>query len=772
MASGFHQIPIHSDSVEYTAFVTPDGQYEFLTMPFGLKNAPSVFQRTVMQALGNLAYSYVIVYMDDIMIVSPTIELGLERLKTVLNVLTGAGFIFNISKCSFLKTRVQYLGFEVKAGEIRPNPQKTTALSLLPPPQTVSGLRQFIGLASYFRKFVPDFAKIMKPLYSLTSGKGSIVWDVELENIRKKIVTVLTNKPVLVIFDPQYPIELHTDASSCGYGAILLHRINGSPHVVEYFSKTTAPSEAKYHSYELETLAVVASVKHFRHYLLGRQFVVYTDCNSLKASRTKIDLTPRVHRWWAYLQSFNFDIQYREGKRMAHADFFSRNPVPSKPQLVLEKITEKRVNLAEISSEWLLTEQKLDPEIVEIVSKLHSNEQQDDLIKSYDLRKGVLHRKIQRNNRTRCLPVVPRTFRWSVVNQVHESVMHLGWQKTLDKVYQYYWFHNMNKYVRKFVNNCITCRTSKSPSGKIQAELHPIAKVNIPWHTVHIDISGKLSGKSDLKEYVIVQIDGFTKFVHLYHTLKIDTESCVKALKASIALFGIPNRIIADQGRCFSSSRFSEFCSSQNIKLHLIATGASRANGQVERIMSTLKNLLTAVESSQRSWQDALGEVQLALNCTVNRSTEASPLEMLIGKEARPIGLIPPVDTEIEIDLNSVRTHASDKMKSLADYDKQRFDKTKAMVVRHNVGDYVLLRNEERHQTKLDPKFKGPFLVTEVLEGDRYMLKSLTNKRLYKYCHEDIRRIPNGKIPDELDIDNENHSLSKNIVETETVPSK
>jgi len=363
MASGFHQIPIHSDSVEYTAFVTPDGQYEFLTMPFGLKNAPSVFQRTVMQALGNLAYSYVIVYMDDIMIVSPTIELGLERLKTVLNVLTGAGFIFNISKCSFLKTRVQYLGFEVKAGEIRPNPQKTTALSLLPPPQTVSGLRQFIGLASYFRKFVPDFAKIMKPLYSLTSGKGSIVWDVELENIRKKIVTVLTNKPVLVIFDPQYPIELHTDASSCGYGAILLHRINGSPHVVEYFSKTTAPSEAKYHSYELETLAVVASVKHFRHYLLGRQFVVYTDCNSLKASRTKIDLTPRVHRWWAYLQSFNFDIQYREGKRMAHADFFSRNPVPSKPQLVLEKITEKRVNLAEISSEWLLTEQKLDPEI-------------------------------------------------------------------------------------------------------------------------------------------------------------------------------------------------------------------------------------------------------------------------------------------------------------------------------------------------------------------------------------------------------------------------
>lgn len=157
----------------------------------------------------------------------------------------------------------------------------------------------------------------MKPLYALTSGKESFVWNAELESIRKKIVSILTNEPILVIFDPQHPIELHTDASSIGFGAMLLHRINNQLHVVEYFSKTTSAAESRYHSYELETLAVFASVKHFRHYLLGREFVIYIDCNSLKASRTKIDLTPRVHRWWSYLQTFNFTIQYREGKRMA-----------------------------------------------------------------------------------------------------------------------------------------------------------------------------------------------------------------------------------------------------------------------------------------------------------------------------------------------------------------------------------------------------------------------------------------------------------------------
>jgi len=581
MASGFHQIPIHPESVEYTAFVTPDGQFEFLTMPFGLKNAPSVFQRAVINALGDLANSFVIVYMDDIMVVSPTKELALERLKTVLNVLTKAGFTFNLAKCSFLKTTVQYLGYEVRAGEIRPNVRKIASLSSLPPPQTVSGVRQFIGLASYFRKFVPGFSQLMKPLYSLSSGSGKITWSAELEEIRLKVVTILTNEPVLVIFDPQYPIELHTDASACGYGAILLHRIESKPHVIEYFSKTTTSVESRYHSYELETLAVVKAVKHFRHYLIGREFVVYTDCNSLKASRTKIDLTPRVHRWWAYLQSFNFEIQYREGKRMAHVDFLSRNPLSPEHILSINKIPEKRVNLSEISSTWLLAEQRLDLEIIEIVNKLESDELAENLAKTYDLRKGVLYRKVQRRGRTSYLPVVPRAFKWSVINQVHESIMHLGWQKTLDKVYQYYWFAKMNKYVRKFVSNCITCRSVKSSSGKVQAELHSIPKTSIPWHTIHIDITGKLSGKSDLKEYVIVQIDAYTKFVYLYHTLKIDAESCVNAMKSSISLFGVPDRIIADQGRCFTSSKFSEFCVSQKVELHLIATGMSRANVQM-----------------------------------------------------------------------------------------------------------------------------------------------------------------------------------------------
>ena len=183
-----------------------------------------------------------------------------------------------------------------------------------------------------------------------------ITWTDRHEKIRQQIISVLTDASVLMIFDPNYPIELHIDASLEGY-------------VIEYYSKKTTPAESRYQSYKLETLAVVIAIKHFRHYLHGQEFLVVMDCNSLKASSNKVHLNDRVHRWWAYLQIFTFDIMYREGKQMAHVDFFSRNPVDL-DHLKIGKIAEKEINLAEISKDWLLAEQRRDPQIVEITRKV------------------------------------------------------------------------------------------------------------------------------------------------------------------------------------------------------------------------------------------------------------------------------------------------------------------------------------------------------------------------------------------------------------------
>lgn len=751
MASGYHQIPIHQDSIERTAFVTTEGQFEYVTMPFGLRNAPSVYQRAINKALGNLSESFAVCYIDDIIIPSKTVEEGIERLKLVLEVLTQSGFSFNLKKCAFMKSQIDYLGYQISAGQIRPNARKVIALTQLPPPKTATQLRQFIGLASYFRQFIPGFSQISAPLYRLTSKKGNIVWNSQFEEIRKKIIKILTNKPVLTIFDPEYPIELHTDASSEGYGAILVQKIDGKPRVVEYFSRRTSPCESKYHSYELETLAVVNAIKHFRHYLHSRKFLVITDCNAVKASKSKKDLTPRVHRWWCFLQTFDFDIEYRQGKRMEHVDFLSRNLVPdSQPKT---KVNQKKVYLTEISANWLQAEQQKDSELLSTISKLNNNSLDKDIAKTYELRHKVLHKKIERNNRSIWLPVVPKAFQWAVINNVHESLLHLGWEKTLEKVYCHYWFPHMNKYVRKFVDNCITCKLSKCHSGKTQVELHPIPKVSTPWHTIHIDATGKLTGKKDTKEYIFVLVDAFTKYTILYHTKNIDTSNAIKAIKNSVSLFGAPTRVIADQGRCFASKEFKDFCNAHCINLHLIATGTSRANGQVERVMSTLKNMLTAIETeNNRSWQDALPEVQIALNSTISRVTKSSPLELFIGKIARPLNLmISNNEDEQPINLSEVREHAARAINKSAITEKQRFDKSKAKVRHFNVGDYVLLENHERNQTKLEPKYKGPYLVAQVLDGDRYLLKALNSNRTYKYAHDRIRAMPDCYVPLELD---------------------
>lgn len=775
MAAGFHQIPVHPNSIEKTSFVTPDGKFEYLTMPFGVRNGPSVYQRCIDKALGDLRNNIAVVYIDDVLIPSSSIVEGLERLEIVMTALAKAGFSFNLQKCKFLKSEIEYLGYLVKSGKIRPNPRKTAALVNSAIPKTSTQVRQFLGLASYFRQFIKNFSRIAAPLYRLTaSTTKKIEWTSKHDEARNTIIQLLTSEPVLAIFDPNLPIELHTDASSDGYGAVLFNKRDGKLHPVAYFSKRTTEPESRYHSYELETLAVVNAVKHFRHFLVQRHFIVVTDCNSLKASRTKRDLTPRAHRWWAFLQAFDFDILYRDGKRMKHADFFSRNP----PQINNENVSSdstksaaitKTVQNIDLYKDWLAVAQQRDSEINKTVTALRANELDPDIAKTYDIRNNILYRKIQRNHRSYCLPVVPNSMAWTVINHVHTDLKHLGWEKTLEKIYELYWFPHMSRTVRKFVDNCLICKTSKNKSGKSQIQMHPIAKVSQPWHTIHVDISGKLTGKSDTKEYVFVIIDAFTKFVFLKRINSLTADCAINCLKEFTYLFGAPVRIISDQGKCFTSSNFREFCTNYNVELHLIAHCTSRANGQVERVMQTLKNTFTSIETeSDKTWQDSLGEVQLAINSTKHKVTGFSPAELLFGVSIRSLELRKitcSVLDDTPLDFSAIRTVASEKIVRSSEQDVIRKNALKATVQPFSVGDFVFSKSNERMISKLDRKYRGPFKIVKVLDNDRYELVKPTEKgkgRTFKFAHDQLIAVPEaqGDISVLPDISSEDGSVS------------
>lgn len=207
-----------------------------------------------------------------------------------------------------------YLGRSISEGQVRPSHDKVKALTDSAEPKNVKQVRQFMGLASYFRRYVPGFAQKTAIIAALTRKGVEFRWGPEQQAARREIIDCLTSEPVLTIYDPSLPIEVHTDASSIGYGAVLMqvHK-GGHKRVVAYFSKLTQGCENKYHSYELETHAVVRSLQHFRHYLVGVHFTVVTDCNAMKLTKSKKDLLPRVARWWVYLQDFDFALDYRKG---------------------------------------------------------------------------------------------------------------------------------------------------------------------------------------------------------------------------------------------------------------------------------------------------------------------------------------------------------------------------------------------------------------------------------------------------------------------------
>jgi hypothetical protein len=265
--------------------------------------------------------------MDDILIPSTTIEQGLLYLEKVLEALRVAAFSFNLSKCKFLQAEIEYLGRHISSAGIRPSKDKVVALTKVPSPGNVKRVRQFMGLAGYFRKFVPNFACRTACINNLTKNGVPFWWTTEHEKAKQYVVQCLTSEPLLVIFNPDFPTELHTDSSSIGYGAILIQKYNGQNKVVAYYSKRTSPSESKYHSYELETLAIVKALRHFRVYLIGIKFTIVTDCNAVKATVNKKKILPRVARWWTYLQDFNYETVYRKGSSLSHVDFLSRNPV-------------------------------------------------------------------------------------------------------------------------------------------------------------------------------------------------------------------------------------------------------------------------------------------------------------------------------------------------------------------------------------------------------------------------------------------------------------
>lgn len=741
LASGYYQIPLHPDSKHFTAFITPDGLYQFKKMPFGLVNSPAVFQRMVNKVLGSARFESALAYMDDILIPGNSFEQQLSRIEQTFQLLQKAGLTLNPKKCNFFQEVLEYLGYEISKIGIRPGTEKIKAVSCFPTPTNVHEVRQFIGLASYFRKFIYNFALIGKPLTDLTKKNYPWHWGEEQDKSFNQLKEALTQRPLLTMYNPHKKTCLHTDASKYGLGGILMQKDDDSDALkpIAYFSRKTTPEEQNYHAYELETLAVIASLQRFRVYLLGIDFTLITDCSALRATFTKRDLMPRVARWWIALQEYTFSIEYKPGCAMTHVDALSRNPYPGASNTDIEAIP----SILKIScDDWLLSLQLADTELQRICSIL-KDKVYTDIKENFVLKGERLYRKVGDEIKW----VVPKAARFQLCKLNHDDIGHFGIDKTFSKISKDFWFPKMKRFVKKYVKSCLECAFGKEPSGPREGMLHSIHKVDKPFDTVHTDHLGPFVKSSKGNSYLLVLVDAFTKYCLIKPLRNLKTNLTVRSLDEIFTTFSYPTRLISDQGSTFTSKDFEKYCKESHINHILNAVASPRANGQVERYNRTILDALTAYTDKigEKCWDTVLGRVQWGMNNTLNKGIGKSPSEALFGITLTSQGdnLFADILSETRRigDVSSVRNEISSHISNDQIAQKKNFDKHRKKARVYNVGDLVKIlkpvASNDGKSKKLLPKYTGPFRITRALGNDRYEVSSIPGSSVTSkpYCN-------------------------------------
>lgn len=624
LSKAFWQIPIAEEDRDKTAFYVPGrGSLRFKTTPFGLTNAPATQQRLVDKLLGNVDHR-IFAYLDDIIVVSSSFEEHVSLLISVLDKLKGAGLTINLEKCEFFRSQLKYLGYVVDASGLRTDPDKVEAILNYATPTNRKELKRFLGTATWYRRFVPNFSTIAGPLNKLTSSKKNtppFKWTDEADAAFKRLKECLVSAPVLSCPDFDLPFEVHTDASSYGIGAMLTQTVNGKEHPIAYMSRSLSAAEKNYSITERETLAVLIALEHWRCYLdNGNTFVVYTDHSALKWFLSLSNPTGRLARWGVRLSAFNFDIKHRRGVDNVIPDALSRSvPVAS------VAITN---SFATSSDEWYKT--------------IYNNcASKPESFPNYQIKNGSLFRL----SKNKCIltsefawkEVVPAELRQKVIEENHNepTAGHLGIFKTYKRVaLRYYWL-GMYRDVAKYVGSCSTCLQYKPQNHATLGEMGRPKQCSRPFQMISIDLMGPLPVTRKQNCFILVITCCFSKFCHIFPIKKATSEIIVKILEEHIFLVhGVPQSIFLDNGTQFVSAHTHELFKRYNIPNVYYSPKYTPQVNTVERYNKTIITCISAfVDGDHRSWDVLIPKIQYAINNSVNEATGFTPSFLVFGRE-------------------------------------------------------------------------------------------------------------------------------------------
>ncbi|CAH8556952.1 unnamed protein product [Dicrocoelium dendriticum] len=760
LASGYWQVEVEESDRAKTAFVVPSGLYEFQTMPFGLSNAPATFQRLMQKALADLIPRKCLVYLDDVIVHGKTECEHLDNLASVLECLLRVGLKLKPSKCHLLKREVAYLGHIISGDGIRTDPVKAEQVRSWPTPTTTEELRSFLGLASYYRRFIRNFSSIAAPLHSLLEKGRMFEWSKQCAEAFNHLRESLCTAPLLIFPDlspSAGQFILDTDASDKAIGAVLSQLgSDGVERVVAYCSRSLSPRERNYCTTRKEMLALVYFIKQNRHYLLGRKFLVRTDHQSLRWLQNFKDPEGQIARWQEQLQEYDFECRHRPGKQHANADALSRIPPRNHgecPSCNTQHVAIVNLQGAEYGR-WQ-TAQANDPDTALIYErrlnggdKPTSKEMEG---KSYEARclwsmwdyltteEGVLVFNFGPTYTRRI--IVPHSMVREVLSDLHKEMGHAGINKMDEAVRRRFWWPHQRRDVINYCQACEECGTFKNPRIVNRAPLQPMV-AGYPNEIVGVDLIGPLPETPRGNRFILVMIDYFTKWCEAIPIRQADTSTVATALVNHwVCHWGAPGQLHSDKGSCFESSLVIEVCRLLGIDKTRTTAYHPQGNGQVERTNRSLKSLLKAfADRNINEWDNVLPRCLLAYRSTVHSSTGQTPFLMWTGREARlPSDLRLPMTQQLQ---SSVMEYVSKLLDSLWQShqsarvhlgnahrrQKEYYDK-KVFGVPLKVGDLVWLHQPQASgvPAKFHREWTGPYTVERVLSEATCMIKDRNN---------------------------------------------
>jgi len=755
---GYNNIRIKEGDEWKAAFRINRGLFEPLVMFFGLTNSPATFQAMMNEIFKDLIEEgVVIVYMDDILIFTETLEEHQKVVQRVLEILKQNHLYLNPEKCLFEKIKISYLGLIISKGQVEMDPVKVEGVKNWPVPKTVKEIQSFLGFINFYRRFIEGFASIAKPLHDLTRKDTPWNWSESCQEAFDSLKMRVTSSPILVFPDDSNPYRVEADSSDYATGAVLSQLCADEKwHPVAYLSKALSPVERNYEIHDKEMLAIIRALEEWRHFLEGakHQVEIWTDHKNLEYFMTAKKLNRRQARWSLFLSQFDFKLHHRPGSRSMKPDALSRradhgkgendnnNVILLKPEKLHIQALRQGHILLEGSEKTLLQKirksKDLDERVVKAVSMLRQAGVKDVIGEDWSEEQGLIL------FRGKVYVPKDKEIRRQIVKLHHDSTLtgHPGRWKTLELVSRNYWWPNISRYVASYVKSCDRCNRTKTFPNKPVGKLTPNAIPSAPWDVLTVDL---ITGLPLSQGYnaIIVMVDRFTKMVHVApcHDT-VTSEGVARLFRDNIwKHHGLPLQVISDRGPQFVSGFMRELNKLLGIKITPSTAYHPQTDGQTERVNQEIEQYLRLfVNHRQDDWAEWLPLAEFSYNNRVQSSTRYTPFILNSGRHPR-LGTEPIRETKVEAvatflnKMSNARKEAAAALQQASDDMKRFYDHSRSSNITFNIGDMVWLDGKDlrtdRPSKKLEDKRYGPFKIKRVLSPQVYELHLPSSIRIH-----------------------------------------